>query len=134
MPCGGLAGVRGAQPRFRRAGAAFRMAAGDEDAVAKAKAAAQRAEQNLFGIQDESAATGGQLDDSKLQALLNTGQDSSSADEAEKAKQRMDTFEAQLKEVRDTAPTEESKKELDLRGVRINAAGQWQNYLLPCAN
>jgi len=42
--------------------------------------------------------------------------------EAGKAKERMDTFEAHLKDVRDRKSTGKSKEELNLRGVRIGAA------------
>ena len=61
-PRSGLASARVAPPRlprFRRAGAAVAMAAGDDEAVAKAKAAVQRAEQSLFGNQDGGAAAKG---------------------------------------------------------------------------
>jgi len=115
--------------RVRQASSILAMADG-EDAGAKAKAAAQRAEKGLVGsgsLFDESPKTGA-LDDSKLQALFKKEPDVSeeSAEavkvEAGKAKERMDTFEAQLKDVRDRKSTGKSKEELNLRGVRIGAA------------
>jgi len=97
-----------------------------EDASSKAKLAAQRAEQGLSASFLGEAP--GALDDSKLKALLkNEGAESEASKlsvkyEAEKAKERMDTFEAQLKDVRDRKTSGKSKEELNLRGVRIGAA------------
>jgi hypothetical protein len=122
-PRGAAASLHAPGRRLRRGGGAVAMAAGDDEAMARAKAAAQSAEKGLFGGDAGAGGGKGALDDSKLQALLKKGPESSRASADEKAKERMETFEAQLKEVRDTAPTIESKKELDRRGVRINAAG-----------
>ena len=100
-------------------------AAGDDN-MDKAKAAAQRAEAGLSGsFLDDETPKKGALDDSKLQALLQKKSDApapSSAEAADKAKERMETFEAQLKEVRDRKQTGKSKEELDVRGVRIGAS------------
>ena len=115
---------------MRHAGSLFAMADGDLD---KAKKAAQRAEAGLSGsFLDNEPPQKGALDDSKLQALLQQkATPSSAAEAADKAilgaggaaaKERMETFEAQLKEVRDRKQTGKSKEELDLRGTRINAA------------
>ena len=115
---------------MRHAGSLFAMADGDLD---KAKKAAQRAEAGLSGsFLDNEPPQKGALDDSKLQALLQQkATPSSAAEAADKAilgaggaaaKERMETFEAQLKEVRDRKQTGKSKEELDIRGTRINAA------------
>jgi hypothetical protein len=112
-----------------RHGSLFAMADGDSD---KAKKAAQRAEAGLSGsFLDNEPPKKGALDDSKLQALLQPKATPAEAADKDKAilgaggaaaKERMDTFEAQLKEVRDRKQTGKSKEELDLRGTRINAA------------
>ena len=100
-----------------------------EDKAAAAKAAAQLAESGIVGgigsgglmerMQQKKA-----LDDPKTQASQSdedAPKDDSTSDSVRQRK-RMEIFEAQLKGVAQTAPTEQSKAELDVRGVRINAA------------
>ena len=100
-----------------------------EDKAAAAKAAAQLAESGIVG----GIGSGGLMermqqkkapDDPKPQASQSdedAPKDDSTSDSVRQRK-RMEIFEAQLKGVAQTAPTEQSKAELDVRGVRINAA------------
>ena len=59
----------------------------------------------------------------------NSGAEGSTGDVEDKTVKRMEVFEAQLKGVASTAPTEKTKSDLDVRGVRIGAAQEGEKKI-----